>query len=135
MSRDTDYYGRAFTDVDFESVGDYYDMNLGDLSAEVTKEFNERLEYEILGAWRAGYDFLHVYEEDTLSTQPLGTVDMVEDALTFSQYVLPSNNEHPIRPDGVAYAYTYDLTSVPDHVMRAAARGELDKYERINTDQ
>lgn len=85
---------------------------LTDTAQKISKEFAKRMEYEVRGAWRAGYDYLHVY--DDMNTR---TYNGLED-FTICQYVYPSNSDKPIRPDKLRYAYSYDLNSVPDHVIR-----------------
>lgn len=86
-------------------------------------ELAEHLEYELRGAWRAGYDYLHVYDEPP--GQTWGSDDFAE-AFTLRQYVYPANDGVPRPdPDDLIYRHSYDLTSVPDDVMRAAVRGDL----------
>lgn len=85
----------------------------------------ERLEKELMGAWRAGYDYLHVY--DNMPARE----DVGRGKFEITQGVIPSNREEPPKSRGCVYRYTYDLTSVPDHVLRAAARGELEEYKRV----
>lgn len=99
---------------------------------DAVEALHERLEKELLGAWRAGYDYLHVYNDH--GTEPLGREGLSE-RYTINQYVLPGHSERPVRPDSLAYAYTYDLSDVPFGVMRSALRGELDKYDRIAVDE
>lgn len=96
-----------------------------DMAAKASRSMKEQLEYELRGAWRAGYNYLHVYR-DLPSRDDVGRMSW-----TITQRVFPAYSEKPPEPDGVEYAYTYDVTDVPDHVMRAASRGELDEYERI----
>ena len=74
------------------------------------------MEYELRGAWRAGYDYVHVYDEPP-------TVDP-DQPFTIRQYALPSNGEQPPRPPELQYRYTYDLTSVSDAELRAAIRSD-----------
>ena len=103
------------------------DLSIQSGIEKIARQHAERMEYELRGAWRAGYDYLHVYDE-----LPNGGTDTPEQLLSVTQYVFPSNVEKPPRPPQLRYAYTYDLTSVPDHVLRNAIRGELDSYERID---
>lgn len=93
---------------------------LDTIAGDVAEKLNERLEKELLGAWRAGYELLHVYEEPQHFTyEP-------PEAWTISQYVLPAMKRwHRPEPPGLRYKYSYDLTSVPDEVLRKAQRGEL----------
>jgi len=90
----------------------------------VVREQADRMERELRGAWRAGYDHLHVYDEVDNKLLGRDTPDM---ALSLTRAVLPGYEGDP-RPDppGYAYRFTYDLTSVPDEEIRAAIRGEVD---------
>lgn len=56
-----------------------------DIIDEIAKASVEQLEYEILGAWRAGYDYLHVCERP--NTHSFG----------YKRRVKPSNREKPPR--------------------------------------
>ena len=85
-----------------------------DAADRAAKAFAERIEQELRGAWRAGYDYVHVYDE-LPSGEPGET-------FTLRQYVLPSNGEQPPRPPELQYRHTYDLTSVSDAEIRAAIR-------------
>jgi len=114
---------------------DWLDLDVRTLSLEhsvksVVQAHAERMEYELQGAWRAGYDYLHVYREGG----GLARQDLTEQ-VTLGQYVFPAHSEQPPKPPQLRYEYTYDLTSVPDHVIRAAVRGELDEYEQLNPDR
>jgi len=82
----------------------------------------ERMERELRGAWRAGYDHLHVYDEVDNKLLGRDTPDM---ALSLTRAVFPGYEGDP-RPDppGYAYRFSYDLTSVPDEEIRRAIRGE-----------
>jgi len=71
-------------------------------------EMHQQLERELLGAWRAGYDYVHVYS-DTLTTR--GSTPPHK-TFRLRQYVLPTNSERPPTPHGRQYAYTYDLRNV-----------------------
>ena len=87
-------------------------------TTRVAEAFAERLEYELRGAWRAGYDYVHVYDEDPAKrlSRELG------DSFSVSQYVLPSNQKIPPRPDTRRYRHTYDLTSASDAEIRERIR-------------
>ena len=89
-----------------------------DVINDATAAMTERLDYELRGAWRAGYDYVHVYGE------PPGFRSHADVSEQFAvrQYVLPSNQEQPPRPETRQYRYTYDLGSVPDDEIRAAIR-------------
>lgn len=83
---------------------------LDDVQRRVTNAHAERLDYHLRGAWRAGYDYVHIY-------------DPIPGALGVTMYVYPSHE--PSRPDppDLRYRHTYDLTSVPDDVIRRAIAG------------
>jgi hypothetical protein len=75
-------------------------------------EMNERMEREVLGAWRAGYEYLHVYN-------PVVSAYDSDDPHLFSQYVLPSNRP-PLEDVGdVRYAYSFELGDVDAAEVRA----------------
>jgi hypothetical protein len=118
-----------YTDIVLEKMATQM-QQFNDVLRKQTRAYSERMEKELHGAWRAGYDYAHVYNH-------LHIADPTRmDPYTVRQYVLPSNTQAPPKttPD-MDYSYTYDLTEVPDHVIRAAIKGELEKYERINTDR
>lgn len=101
---------------------------ISDMVGKFTEEFAEQMAYELRGAWRAGYDYLHVYD----APGPAGPWDDTElkERLTVRQYVYPSHKGAPRpSPDALVYRYTYDLTSVPDDVIRSVIRGETDPTE------
>lgn len=97
----------------------------GNATERLSQQYAERMDKELHGAWRAGYDYLHVYQEP--QTHSLARESLTE-SFTMSHYVLPSNNDHPTTPDNLQYSYTYDIGSVPDHVIRAAIRGDISDY-------
>lgn len=78
--------------------------------------FADRLETELRGAWRAGYNYVHVYDE-LPSGEPGET-------FTLQQYVLPTDVEQPPHPPQLQYRYTYDLSSVSAAELRAAIRSD-----------
>lgn len=65
---------------------------LTDAIQDVTRRRSERLEYEALGAWRADYDYLHVYSRTHLSPSGPKTIfrpsnrEEPHDRYTHSQY-------------------------------------------------
>lgn len=85
---------------------------------QTTREMAEQLDYELRGAWRAGYDYVHVYDEPP-SPPDSGT-------FTLRQYVLPTNAEQPPNPVGPIYRYTYDIGSVSDGEIREAIQRSID---------
>jgi len=43
-----------------------------ELIRDAAEEMQERIEYELRGAWRAGYDYVHIYREHhNLAKSPL----------------------------------------------------------------
>lgn len=94
---------------------------LTDAAKTATGKIMEQMEYELRGAWRAGFDYVHVYDKmGTLARSEMG------EQFSLSQYVLPANHHRPPDPPGLTYRYTYDLTAVPDETIRRAIRGEVD---------
>ena len=80
------------------------------------EQFNEQLEKDLIGAWRAGYNYLHIYSEP--QTHSLGEHGV--ESFTMTQYTLPSYTKERPDPERLDYSYTYDLTSVPDEVVMNA---------------
>lgn len=88
-------------------MNDFENLSLSDLElTDTLEEFSERMDKEILGAWRAGYDYLHVYEE--IPELARTDVDSL-DSISFSQYVHPSNYPPHRHLDGLCYGYTFVL--------------------------
>lgn len=75
---------------------------LTDATREASLELAERLEYELKGAWRADYDYVHLYTK-IVDPDPGGDTDEI----TLRQAVLPSDREEPPNPPGYRYAHTY----------------------------
>ena len=91
----------------------------------VMQKMNERLDKELYGAWRAGYDYLHVYDENPLSSVGLGQVS-IEDTVTFTRYYYPSDSNEPKRleHDGIVHTETYDFTTMPDDIIKKSKLGK-----------
>lgn len=83
-----------------------------------TRAMAERLDYELRGAWRAGYDYVHVYDEPP-SPPESGT-------FALRRYVLPTDEERPPRPSSLIYRYTYNIGSTPDEAIRETIRRHVD---------
>lgn len=79
----------------------------------------EREEYMLYGAWRAGYDYVHVHNP----TAPMHT-DGGGEYVTVSRKLIPSNAPKPHRPAGYVYAFTYDLTDLSVGEVRAVMDGD-----------
>lgn len=97
------------------------DELVSDAVEETTNAVAERLDYHLRGAWRAGYEYVHIFH-------PVPELEGVmnadrEDYFTTTIGVLPSNLEKPPQPDGYRYQYSYDLSDVDDEAIRAALRG------------
>jgi len=82
---------------------------------DAAASMNEQIEKEVRGAWRAGYDYVHVYGDHPQKSLARGDLS---ETFTMTMYVLPTNQEQPPRPDTRQYRYTFDLDSVPDDVIR-----------------
>ena len=97
---------------------------LTEAAEQLAQATTKRLEYELLGAWRSGYNYLHIYEPSPgqVAHRPMGSIDV-------TQYVLPSNSKRRPDPTELRYVTTYDLTSTPDDVLLAASKGELDEVD------
>lgn len=82
-----------------------------DLQATATLEMvegvQERLEKELLGAWRSGYDYLYVAPEVHTSADS----DMKDLAFTFDYQVLPSHGRLVHNPFDVPME-EYDLRNL-----------------------
>ena len=85
--------------------------------AEAMQVLQAEMEQEIRGAWRAGYDYLHVFEKNPL----YDGVNRNDPTVTLTRYTYPSNSDNPtaLEHDGIVYCYSYDFDSIPDHVIRA----------------
>lgn len=118
-----------WTFADAEDMADRFDTEetqglVDDAVQSAVESIAERMEKELYGAWRAGYNYVHVYKS-------LDYNGLRRDAFTIGQLVLPSNTEQPPRPDTAAYQYTYDLTAVPEAALREAWRtGEVPEEYR-----
>lgn len=69
---------------------------------QAVQQYRERLEKELLGAWRAGYDYVHVYRV------PQDPTEMP----TFSRYLFPTDSQHPPTVSDRIYCHTYDLSDI-----------------------
>jgi hypothetical protein len=108
--------------------------SLESLVTDAVDAWNERLEKELFAAWRAGYDYLHIYRDEP---EPLGREPLENTTVLGTRYVIPSRNREPMLRDhsGIQYLHTYDFETIPDHVMRAAWNDNLEKYERLTAER
>jgi hypothetical protein len=89
-----------------------------DLSKEIAQRAAQRRERELRGAWRAGYDYLNVFEPG-LATVPLGEQTPAQKFVIQQPTFVPSNNR-------MRHAdYAYDIGAVPDDVIKRAIDGEI----------
>lgn len=110
------------------TTGESIDVEITGVLEDVHHGIAERREYEIRGAWRAGYRYVHVYRPSHWDGVPLARRELSEVASVPLDYLEPSDDPTPRGGPG-RYAYTYDLDSVPDDVLRAAIRGEISPGE------
>lgn len=77
----------------------------------------KREEYHVLGAWRAGYDYVHVF-------WPAPTLAPGEFSMPTPEYIPSNTAEHPRQASGLEAAVTYPLCEVDGaEEIRAAIRG------------
>lgn len=81
-----------------------------------TQAHAQREEYHVRGAWRAGYDYLHVFRSTATFTPG-------EFSMPSSEYRPSDTAEHDERAGGCLYAFTYALCETDDAEIRAAIRG------------
>ena len=98
-----------------EAASATFDAVANDAVTEATRTMNDRLEKEIVGAWRAGYDQLHVYDGAALGAKD------VADTFAMTMYLLPGHDGHgrPDPPDMI-YRYSYDLSDMTRELARKA---------------
>lgn len=90
-----------------------------DILVGAMEEYNQRLEYELRGAWMAGFDYVHIYRE---TEEPIGPGTELSQALTFRRWVFPTNLRNPPDPPEREYEHTYDLAEADDDAIREAMR-------------
>lgn len=74
----------------------------------------DRLEQHLIGAWYAGYDYVHVHEPVTAQSETGGDGTVVE----------PSNDAEPSPPEGYSHRHTYDIASVDERAIRLILEGD-----------
>jgi hypothetical protein len=72
---------------------------------EATRAFAERLDYEIRGAWRAGHDFVHVYQANVINYTSGSPSFGLQWATVASEYEYPPGHDL----EEYRYLATYDL--------------------------
>ena len=75
---------------------------------ELTRRVMERLERELEGAWRAGFDFLYVVTHNEI----VGWDDPSREAFTVKQSYIPSNRPDRHPPNPMDVMKRYDLRNV-----------------------
>lgn len=83
---------------------------------ELTRQLVDRLEYELEGAWRAGFDFLYVVTYNDIA----GYDDSDFEAFTVKRSYIPSNNPDRRPPEPMATMERYDLRGVTTAEIREA---------------
>lgn len=104
------------TNDDYSTIGGYvhedaFTGHTTDALDELLDAYNDRLEKELRGAWRAGYNYLHVYAKRA-------PTDVPSDMYSIRNAVLPTDVERLPEPEGWVYEHTYDIGGVPDDVVR-----------------
>lgn len=103
----------AYGDVSLPDPAELVSFETDAINA-VFETIAARDERELRAAWRAGYDRLDVYKKSA----PLGRNP---GQVTLDRTYVPRRDVDPRRdPSGWQYAFSYDLTSVPDDVIRDA---------------
>lgn len=94
-----------------------------EMADKLARQAARRREQELRGAWRAGYDYLNVYDPG-LSTAPLGNDGSLSERFVVQEPAfIPSNRPHSHAD------YAYDIGAVPDDVLKRAIDGEIDVSE------
>jgi len=93
---------------------------ISEMAEQAARATQEQLEKELIGAWRAGYDWLHLYKElpGAFVHKPLS------ESVTLTYRVLPTDSPRPPRPDELHYIRSYDLRDVERPMV------ELARHER-----
>lgn len=87
------------------------------------RELNQRLEYELRGAWRAGYDYLHLYDGTQLSIDPDSDgTDPPRQRFTIGWAVIPSTHPRPPRHQVGNYRYSQTYLLDDEHGFDATWR-------------
>jgi len=98
------------------------DQLLTEMADKLAQRAAHRREQELRGAWRAGYDYLNVYDPG-LSTVPLAQEQPAQQFVVQEPAFIPSDRPHSHAD------YAYDIGAVPDGVLKRAIAGEIDVSE------
>lgn len=90
-----------------------------DATEAYIEAYQRKLDRHLRGAWRAGYDYLHIYTEGQAYE-----LSREVDASPFKMdtVVFPSNTKRRPNPDGYRYMHTYDIASADDDEIRRVVR-------------
>lgn len=108
----------SIADEYFSPPSPEIDRSMGD---SIIRNIRENIERDIHGAWRAGYDFLHIYR----SKIHCGKHDMELEDTILKIYTYPSNRKTPPDVEGLNYKYTHDLKSVDNCRILEAINSEF----------
>jgi hypothetical protein len=99
------------------------DSTVTNMADELARRDAARRERELRGAWRAGYDYLNVYNP-AISTAPLGNNGSLSERFVMQEATfIPSDRPHSHAD------YAYNIGAVPDDLLRRAIDGELSTAE------
>lgn len=88
---------------------------MDDTIQDAITEMSAQMDYELRGAWRAGYNWLHVYDKPADRT-----IADTDERMLFrlSMYVHPSYQKEPPQPDDLVYRYSYELNDLSRELVR-----------------
>ena len=92
-------------------------------SDKIAQRAAQRREKELRGAWRAGYDYLNVFDPD-LSIIPLGACESLPPWVGIQDAEFVPSDRRIRHAD-----YAYDIDAVPDDVIKRAINGEIHASE------
>jgi len=81
----------------------------------IVRKEQQRLEYTLRGAWRAGYAYVHVYRPQNTLTESVSTNKIIR-----GDIYEPTDTRKPRSRELYDYIYTYDLLSVSDEAVKEA---------------
>jgi len=78
------------------------DLNqIQDEFAELHRQYLEILEKDIIGAWMAGYSWLHIFRKTPQNFKEMGYMPC--------HYTFPAHSKKPPDPDGAIYVESYKI--------------------------